>query len=200
MDKKKPKNKGKTPESNPKGKGGKRITNKKHPEIAYMIWQVCNYWQLSREDQQRRHTCRQRQTIHPASCRPSSHTQLPLPPNPPSVSAEFTNRYTDLTPKNTHNLWSLDTGRSPARSRVWWDIATKVCVKSGVNPQRERNLGQFPLGRATADDNDGPEGSGVHFSLSFKTSFVYHKCPVPTSRSRHLVMLKGRIGLSSNHT
>ncbi len=190
MDKKKPKNKGKSPESNPKGKEKRKNHKQKHAQIAYMIWQVCNYLQLSREDQQHRHTCRQRQTIHPASCPPSSQTQLPLPPNPPSVTAECTNGYRDLTRKNTHNLWSLDTGRSPARSRVSWDIATKVCVKSGVNPQRERNLGQFLFGRATADDDDGAEGSGVHLSLSFKISFVCHKCPVPTSRSRHLVMLK----------
>ncbi len=104
MDKKKPKNKGKSPESNPKGKEKRKNHKQKHAQIAYMIWQVCNYLQLSREDQQHRHTCRQRQTIHPASCPPSSQTQLPLPPNPPSVTAECTNGYRDLTRKNTHNL------------------------------------------------------------------------------------------------
>jgi hypothetical protein len=104
-----------------------------------------------------------------------------LPPNPPSVTAECTNGYRAFNSKEH------------TQSLIAWyrSLATKVCVKSGVNPQRERNLGQFPFGRATADDeDDGPERSGVHFSRWFKISFVSHECPVPTSRSRHLAILK----------
>jgi hypothetical protein len=103
-----------------------------------------------------------------------------LPPNPPSVTAECTNRYRDFNSKeHTQSLiaWYRSLARPLARSRVSWNIATKVCVKPVVNAQRERNLGQFPFGRATADDDDGPEGSGVHSSPSFKISFMCHKCP-----------------------
>jgi len=57
----------------------------KHCIITYMIWQAGNYWQLSQEAQQHHHNWCRKQAIHSASCPLSSQTQVPLPPDPPSL-------------------------------------------------------------------------------------------------------------------
>jgi hypothetical protein len=107
-----------------------------------MIWQACNYWQLSQEAQQHHHTWCRKQPIHSASCPLSSQTQLPLPPDPPSplLSVQIILHLQKKLQQQLHLLQQ----KTLAFGRSLREIAAEE-QNSCQNWQRMRGLFSYPV-------------------------------------------------------